>query len=166
MNINAHCRALQHLLVQGFVLYTCPAAVCTRLYAPEVLASHSWAATLDAASGRWCESLLLERDPWRAAFLDAAAQAAASRQPVVLCHHRGVLLALPLDVTPVRHAWARLEVAANLGVPPTPIEGLVAVPDAILEQELRRRQREAEAAAAAAQPAPTDEAPVTVRATR
>lgn len=143
MNINAHARAMQHLLVQGFTLYTCPAAVCTRLYAPEVLESHAWAATLDAASGAWCERLLLTRDPWRAVFLDAAGQAFAAQLPVALCHHRGTFLALPLATEHVRHAYARLEVAANLGVAPTPLDGLLAVPDALLEQELRRRRREA-----------------------
>lgn len=160
MNINESGRALQHLLVTGFTLYTAPAAVCTRLVEPRVLESHPWAVTLDVASGPWC-ARLPEDDPWRGAFIDAAALA-TSKQPSVLCHYEGVLLPLPLVVAQARHARARLEVAKNLGVTPTPLEGLPAVPDAILEAELRRRQREAEAAAAKlAAAADSEPAPIT-----
>lgn len=144
MNINANARALQHLLVQGFTLYTCPAAVCTRLAAPLVLETHPWAVTFESSgSAEWCAQLK-EDDPLRARMLEAS-QGATKKDPTVLCHFEGFYLALPLEVNEVRHAAARLEVAKNLAVEPPSAEGLQALPSEILEQELKRRRREEKA---------------------
>lgn len=140
MNINANCRALQHLLVQNFTLYTCPAAVALRLVAPPALEGHAWAVQLDHRSGPWCEQLK-EDDPWRQTFIDAA-NLAGPKVPFVLCHRDGQFLACQMKTQDVRHVMARLEVAKNLDVVPTSLEGLVAVPDEVLEQEVRRRKKE------------------------
>jgi len=142
MNTNANTRAIQHLLVQGFTPYTCQAAVCTRLHAPLVLETHPWAVIMERGAALWCERLL-EDDEMRPHFL-AAAEAASPVQPSVLCCYKGTFLVLPLLVDEVRHARARLEVANNLGVQPTSLEGLAAVPANVLKLELKRREREAQ----------------------
>jgi hypothetical protein len=142
MNINAHARALQHLLVQGFTLYTCPAAICVRMCAPLVLEAHTWACYfVDSGAIDWC-SRLDEADPWRAVMMEAA-EGATPKTPLVLCHFDAMFLALPLQVDEVRHAKARLEVAKNLDVEPPSLEGVRAIPDDVLELELKRRKREA-----------------------
>lgn len=141
MNTNANTRAIQHLLVQGFTPYTCPAAVCTRLGAPIVLETHPWAIIFESSGSAEWAARLLEDDPLRAHMVGAA-QGASLATPKVLCHWDGVYLALPLAVDEVRHARARLEVAKNLGVEPTSLEGLAAVPEDVLRLELKRRKRQ------------------------
>jgi len=142
MSQNANTRALQHLLLQGFTPYTCQAAVCTRLQAPLVLETHPWAVVMERGAALWC-GRLLDDDPMRPRFLEAA-EGASQAQPRVLCHYDGIFLALPLVVDEVRHAQARLEIAKNLSVVPTSLDGLAAVPDDILKLELRRRKKLAE----------------------
>ncbi len=139
MTLNAQGRALQHLLVQGFTLYTCPAAVCTRLGAPLIMETHPWAVYFESGAVEWCAQLK-DDDPLRARMAEAASQA-TKKDPWALCHFEGVYLALPLAVDEVRHARARLEVAKNLSVEPPSIEGVMAIPDDILELELKRRRK-------------------------
>jgi hypothetical protein len=134
MNIDANCRALQHLLVQGFTLYTTPAAVCIRRSVPNVLDGHSWAIVLDAASQAWLQHLP-EEDVLRPLLV-----AAATGTSRVLCHLEGVYLDLDLEVDQVRHAHSRLEVAKNLSVEPPSLDGIMAIPEEVLQQELKRRK--------------------------
>lgn len=130
-------RATQHLLVQGFTLYPCAAAVCTRLVAPSVLdePNHAWAVLFDADSMRWV-AMLPEGDRLRDVFLEAAARGG------VICHAQGGLLGLPLVVTDVRDARMRIEAAVALGKAP-PAERLEAFSDEALARESERRARRA-----------------------
>jgi hypothetical protein len=137
MNTDPTCRALQHLLVQGFTLYTCPAAVCTRLAAPALLDSleHAWAVTFDADSQRWVAALP-EIDSLSSVFVEASIKAVAT--PHVVCHTQGETLVLPLEATDVRQARMRIESAVILKLAP-PVERLEAYPDELIEREAKRR---------------------------
>lgn len=145
MNVNAQGRALQHLLVQGFTLYTVPAAVCTRLVDRALLddPAHAWAVYFTAGAIVWTGRLGLD-DPLREVFGDAAVRSGTPTTPHVVCQTQGGRLLLPLEVTDVREARMRIEAAVMVGKPP-PEADLDAIPEPLLERELRRRARQREA---------------------
>jgi hypothetical protein len=134
-------RATQHLLVQGFTLYTCAAAVATRLVAPRLLdgPEHTWAVLFDASSLGWCAQLPKD-DRLIEHFAEAAVRSSNPKTPHVLCHTLGDFLVLPLDVTDVRHARMLIESAVALGKAP-PAERLEAFPDELIEREAKRRAK-------------------------
>lgn len=139
MIIDEKCRALQHLLVQGFTLYTTAAAVGVRLLDSGILDNpeHAWAIQFDRRSLEHT-SRLPESDPLRATFADAAVRSAAPDAQHVVCHTQGALLMVPLKVADVRTARMRIEAAIALGKAP-PAERLEAFPDELIEREAARR---------------------------
>lgn len=140
MQINAHGRALQHLLVQGFTLYTAPAAVCTRLVDRALLddPAHAWAVYFTPGAIRWTGALPVD-DPLRDVFGEAAVLSGAPATPHVVCHTQGGRLLLPLEVNDVRDARLRVEAGVALGKAP-PAERLEAFPDELIEREAKRRR--------------------------
>jgi hypothetical protein len=134
-------RATQHLLVQGFTLYTCAAAVATRLVAPELLdePEHPWAVLFDSSSLDWT-AMLPEGDPLRAELAESAVRSADPKTPHVLCHVSGARLMVPLMPADVRDARMRIESAVTLSLSPPP-ERLEAYPDELIEAEARRRAK-------------------------
>lgn len=143
MNIDADCRAKQHLLVQGFTLYTCEAAVCTRLLAPAILddPAHTWAVLFNSKS-QYYTAQLRPDDGLLQAFSEAALRAATGA-PQVLCSAQGETLLLPLEVTDVRSARVRIEAAVVMKLSP-PAERLEVYPDELIEQEAKRRAKRRE----------------------
>lgn len=141
--INDHCIAMQHLLVQGFTLYTAPAAVCTRLAARTLLdnPAHAWAVYFAGDALHWTGHLA-EDDPLRQIFADAAVRATRPGPPHVVCHTRGSTLLVPLDVAHARDARMRIEGAIALGAAPPP-ERLEAFSDEMIEREAQKRARKA-----------------------
>jgi hypothetical protein len=135
-------RALQHLTIQGFTIYTCAAAVCTRLVAPSLLddPEHTWAVVCDRDSQQWL-SMLPEGDPLAATLGDAALRSAAGHQHAV-CHTLGGLIVAPLDPGDevLRRARVRIEGAITLGKQP-PTEKLEAFSDELIEREAARRAK-------------------------
>lgn len=134
-------RATQHLLVQGFTIYSCAAAVCTRLTAPRLLddPSHAWAVLCDSRSLEWT-SMLPEGDPLKADLGEAAVRSADPMTPHVLCHTQGGRVLVPLMATDVRDARMRIEAAVALGKAPA-AERLEAFPDELIEREAARRSK-------------------------
>lgn len=154
--INAHGRALQHLLVQGFTLYTAPAAVCTRLAgARQILdePQHSWAVTFDSESIGW-SSMLSDDDPLKTQFDEAAVRSARPREPHVVCHAEGERIICPLTVDDVRDVRMTLEAA--IALQRAPARELQAIPDDLLERELRRRELVRERASLPPEPIPDE----------
>lgn len=145
MMINNHCRALQHLLVQGFTLYPAPAAVCTRLVLRPVLddPGHAWAVYFTRDALVWTGHLL-DDDPLAAIFGAAAVRSSASA-PHVVCHTQGSMLLVPLEVADVRRIRMRIEAAIALGKTPT-ADRLEAFPDELIEREAKRRRKRAKRA--------------------
>lgn len=142
MNIDEQTRALQHLLVQGFTLYTAAAAVATRLMDRAILddPDHAWAVTFERVS-LIHTAKLDESDPLAAPFADAAVRG-ANKTPHVICHTQGGTLLVPLLVGDVRSARMRIEAAIALGKAPT-AERLEAFPDELIEREAKRRRKRA-----------------------
>lgn len=134
-------RAIQHLLVQGFTIHSCAAAVCTRLTAPRLLddPSHAWAVLCDASSLEWV-ALLPQDDPLKADLGEASVRSADPNTPHVLCHTAGGRLLVPLAVPDVRDARMRIEAAVALGKAPA-AERLEAFPDELIEREAKRRAK-------------------------
>jgi hypothetical protein len=134
-------RATQHLLVQGFTLYPCAAAVCSRLTARGLLddPSHAWAVLCDSRSLDWT-AMLADDDPLKPLFVDAAVRSATPTTPHVVCHTQGGWLLLPLVTVDVRDARMRIEAAVALGKAP-PAERLEAFPDELIEREAKRRRK-------------------------
>jgi hypothetical protein len=138
MNTDSHTRALQHLIVQGFTLYTAAAAVCTRLVDRALLDEprHVWAVYFGSNSLDWTARLAND-DPLQEAF-GAAAVRSARGAPHVVCHTLGGVLVVPLDVTACRDARMRIEGAIAQGKAPPP-ERLEAFSDDMIEREAQRR---------------------------
>jgi hypothetical protein len=136
-------RALQHLLVQGFALYPCAAAVCMRRLEPAILTNpnHAWAVYFDTRSLDYTAKLD-PNDPLIAVFADAAVRSASPKTPHVVCHTQGGWLLVPLTVTDVRSARMRIEAAIALGKAP-PAERLEAFPDEMIQREAKRRLKRA-----------------------
>jgi hypothetical protein len=134
-------RATQHLLVQGFTLYTCAAAVATRLVAPRLLdgPEHTWAVLFDSSSIEWT-AMLPEDDPLRAELAESAVRSADPKTPHALCHASGARLMVPLLPADVRDVRMRIESAVALSLSPPP-ERLEAYPDQLIEAEARRRAK-------------------------
>lgn len=135
-------RARQHLLLQGFTIYPCHAAVCVALVARGVLGDpgRAWAIEFGADSQRWTSMLPNDDDSLLAQSMRQAALMASADSPHVLTHTRGGLLLTPLAVTDVREARMRIEAAVALGKTPA-AERLEAFPDELIEREARRRAR-------------------------
>jgi hypothetical protein len=133
-------RATQRLLVQGFTLYPCAAAVSTRLVARSVLddPGHAWAVLCDSRSLDWT-AMLPEDDPLKAQLAEAAVRSADPAAPHVLCHTQGGLLLVPLGPDTL-NARMRIEAAVALGKVP-PAERLEAFPDELIELEAKRRAK-------------------------
>lgn len=138
--INTHCVAQQHLLVQGFTLYTAPAAVCTRLVQRELLddPSHAWAVYFTVDALMWTPHLAAD-DPLRDIFAEAAIRSRLPATPHAVCHTLGGRLIVPLDVGHARDARMRIEAAIALGKAP-PAERLDAFSDEHIEREAQRRR--------------------------
>lgn len=136
-------RARQHLLLQGFTVYPCHAAVCVALIARSVLdnPSHPWAIELDADAQRWTSMLLDDDNSPLAQNMRQGALLAGAGSPHVLTHTLGGLLLTPLVVADVREARMRIEAAVTLGKAP-PAERLKAFPDELIEREAKRRQKQ------------------------
>jgi hypothetical protein len=118
-------RARQHLLLQGFTLYTCEAAVALLLLGSLTLIdpAHAWAVEFDAGSQAHTSKLSEDSDV--ASQLRRGALMASGGQRHVLTHTRGGLLLVPLQVGDVRTSRTRIEDAVALSrVPPT-----VTIPD-------------------------------------
>lgn len=132
-------RAIQHLLIQGFTLYTCTAAVCTRLVSRAVLddPAHSWVVICGPNSLQWT-AMLQEDDPLRSHLAEAAVRSADPKTPHVVCHTAGSTLLVPLTVADVHDARLRIEAAVILGKSP-PAEKLEAFPDELIEREAKKR---------------------------
>lgn len=141
MKQSPETRALQHLLLQGFMLYSLPAAVCTRLHARHLLddPGHAWAVVCGDNGLGWTSQLASD-DPLLGDLVDAAMRSADPKTPHVLCHTAGSRLIVPLATTDVRDARLRIEAAVALGKQPAP-ERLEAFPDALIEREARRRAK-------------------------
>jgi hypothetical protein len=143
MSKDLTCRIQQHLLVQGFTLYTGLSATCTRLMVPAALDNHSWAALIGKDSLPWVQQLK-DDDVLKNHFITAVNMANTNKNISVLCHYKGNYLIIPPDVSEVRHAIERLIKAAELNVPVPPIENIRAIPDSILQAELKRRKKDAD----------------------
>jgi hypothetical protein len=145
--INTHCVAQQHLLVQGFTLYTVPAAVCSRLVARALLddPGHTWAVYCTGDALSWTAHLA-EDDPLRAIFAEAAVRSTRPAPPHVICHTQGSTLLVPLTTADVRGVRMRIEAAIALGKAP-PAERLEAFSDEYVEREAEKRRRKAMKAA-------------------
>jgi hypothetical protein len=133
-------RATQRLLVQGFTLYSCAAAVSTRLVARSLLddPNHAWAVLCDSRSLGWTATLP-DDDPLKAPLGEAAVHSADPLTPHVLCHTQGGLLLVPLGPDTL-NARMRIEGAVALGKAP-PVERLEAFPDELIEREAKRRAK-------------------------
>ena len=141
MMTNDATRAKQHLLVQGFTLYTAESAVCTRLVSRELLddPSSTWAVLFDARSLDWTAQLA-EDDLLAEDFGAAAVRSSGSGGVHVLCCTAGARLLVPLTVADVRSARMRIEAAVAANMAP-PAERLEAFPDELIEREARRRAK-------------------------
>lgn len=139
MSADANCRAMQHMLLQGFTLYTAQAAVCTRVLAPSLLEDpeHAWAAIFDVQAQVWMQHIP-ENDRYLLVFAEAALKATNGGHHVV-CHTQGETLVLPMEVSDVRAARMRIEAAVVMKTAP-PVERLTAYPDELIEQEAKRRR--------------------------
>lgn len=135
-------RAIQHLLVQGFEILPCYAAVSTLLVAPSRLHSGTpIAICCGAESSAWAE-MLPDDEPLKEA-IRAAAQLGAEA-PHAVCCAQGACLVVALDPAgPVRDALARIRGAIETGRAP-PAEKLEAFGDEALEAEYKRRARQKE----------------------
>jgi hypothetical protein len=135
-------RATQRLLVQGFILYPCAAAVSTRLVARSLLddPNHAWAVLCDSRSLDWT-AMLADDDPLKAQLAEAAVRS-TSGAPHALCHTQGGLLLVPLGPDTL-NARMRIETAVALGKAP-PAERLEAFPDELIEREAKRRAKRKE----------------------
>jgi hypothetical protein len=134
-------RATQHLIIQGFELYSCAAAVATRFVARHLLdaPAHPWAVVCGIDALQWV-AMLPEDDPLKAELGEAAVRSSNPKTPHVLCHTQGERLLVPLVVTDVRDARMRIEAAVMLGKAP-PAERLEAFPDELIEREAKRRAK-------------------------
>lgn len=143
MNNDATCRALQHLLVQGFTTYPYTAAVCTRLLLREVLddPNHPWAVTFDARAQQLV-SQMKEDDPLLPVFAEAALKSVSGGRHVV-CATQGGTICVPLEVADVKSVRMRIEAAVAMRMSPPP-ERLSAYPDELIEQEAKRRRARTE----------------------
>ena len=131
-------RARQHLLIQGFTLYTCEAAVAMLALSSGTLSdpSHAWSVEFDERSLLYT-SLLPPGSPFAAELAEGAVAAAGGARHV-LNHTQGGLLLVPLDVGDVRDSRMRIEAAVALGKAP-PVEKLQAFGDEMLLAEARKR---------------------------
>jgi hypothetical protein len=142
MQQSARTRSLQHLLLQGFTLYPCHAAVCVWLASPSVLldASHPWAIAFDTNDSHWMSNIPSGDSEPRALALMREASVRAATEPMALVHAMGEFLVLPLEVPEVRNARMRIEAAVTLGKAP-PTEKLGAFSDKAIEAEVARRRK-------------------------
>lgn len=136
-------RAMQRLLVQGFTLYPCAAAVSTRLVERGLLddPAHAWAVVCDSRSLSWT-AMLPDDDPLKVQLAEAAMRSADPQTPHALCHTQGGLLLVPLGPDTL-NARMRIEAAVALGKAPA-TERLEAFPDELIEREAMRRARRRE----------------------
>lgn len=144
MKLPAQTKAMQHLIVQGFTLYPCAAAVTTRLVAPSLLddPQHAWAVLFDASAQRWL-AMLPKDDPLASTFGEAALRSTVT--PHAVCQTMGERLVVPLDPGDqvLRTARVRIEGAVTLAKAP-PTERLEAFPDELIEREAARRAKRRE----------------------
>lgn len=140
--INAEGRALHFLLNQGFTLYSVPAAVCTRIaYSRQLLdnTEHAWAVYFTPDALTWTPHMV-DEDPLKAVFSDAAVRSSSPGTPHVLCHAAGGAMLVPLTVPDVRDIRVRIESAVTMRLAPPP-ERLEAYPDELIEREAKRRAK-------------------------
>jgi hypothetical protein len=141
MENTTNTRALQHLLVQGFTLYTAEAATSMLLGGSTTLAdpAHAWAVEFDASSWKHTDTLLGNVPEAVYQVFAAAAETCKQQQTSgVLTHTQGASLfsrLLPADVAGVR---MKIETAVILGKQP-PTEKLEAFGDEAIQREAKRR---------------------------
>ena len=131
-------RAQQHLLLQGFTLYPCAAAVALMLLEPGVLEDqgHNWAIICDGSSMGWASKLTGD-GKFATALRDCALLSAGGTLHAV-CHTLGAVLVVPLDPVDAKDARMRIEAAVTLGKQP-PAERLEAFGDEMIAREANRR---------------------------
>lgn len=139
--VSPKIRAVQHLILQGFTLYTARAAVCTRLAKDTILddPSHTWAVIFDNSSSSAIHKLE-DSDPLKSTFSDAAIRSMHPTNQMVVCSTLGVGLLLPLEVDYVRDAKMKIQSAIARGKAPT-ADKLESFPDELIEQEFNRRNK-------------------------
>lgn len=135
-------RAKQHLIVQNMTVYDCPTAVCVRRSCPSIMdgLDHFWAVSFNKGSLVWINELP-DTDPLKEKFLQAYELSKEGEQHV-LAHGKNILLIVPMIVDEVRTLRARLEKAFEVGSAPV-MSDLSAVPDEMIESEIKRRSKAA-----------------------
>lgn len=134
-------RAMQHLLVQGFTLYTAEAAVCMLLRGSPTLANpdHAWACLFDKSSWEFTDSMLGSvNDAVYQVFAAAAETCKQQNVEGALVCTQGVSMfveLLPAEMLGIR---MKIETAIILGKQP-PLEKLEAFGDEAIQREAKRR---------------------------
>lgn len=133
-------RSKQHLIVQNITVYDCPTAVCVRRSCPSLMdeLDNFWTVSFNKSSKIWIDELP-ETDPLKVEFLKAY-ELSKSGEQYVLAHGKGNLLIVPMVVPEVRTLRARLEKAFEVGSAPV-LSNLAAVPDEMIESEIKRRRK-------------------------
>lgn len=134
-------RARQHLLIQGFTLYTAEAAVALLLCGSQTLLNpdHAWAVEVRPNSWTFTDQLLGKVDSKLYDLFAAAAETCrVSNKPGSLLCTQGTTLLVPLDVPSVQGARLTIESAIMLQKQP-PTEKLEAFSDDALRKEARKR---------------------------
>lgn len=134
-------RARQHLLVQGYTLYTAEAAVSLLLLGSTTLLDpeHAWAVEMDQTSWNHTDRLLGQVDSPLQQLLSASAETCRQGgQPGVLLHTQGATMLTQLRTNDVRNSRMTIEQAVILGHQP-PTEKLQAFGDEAIQREAQRR---------------------------
>lgn len=140
MTQSKETRALQHLLLQGFEVLPCYAAVATLLFDRSVILNRSWAVVCDNNSVAWVNRLP-DNEELKVILSECASKTVTTGQQHVVCCIQGVCLVTELDPSgTVREAKMRILGAIEQNRMP-PVEKLEAFGDEALEAEIERRKR-------------------------
>lgn len=133
---SAETRARQHLLVQGFTLYTCEAAVSMLMLDTKTLKDpgHAFAIEVPTGSVSFTGLLTNELEPRELVVVLQSAAVQAGTIPLVVCSTQGSLLTVGLTPNSVRNVRMQAEAALMS----EPILGDVNTSD--LEREVLRRK--------------------------